>query len=575
MTAEDRSHDITQPLDRLHPNERLKYDSNYLRGTILEGLADPITGAVSEDDNQLLKFHGMYMQDDRDLRSERRHQKLEPDFQFMVRVRLPGGVCTTDRWLKLDRLAHQYASGTLRLTTRQTFQFHGIVKGNVKPVIQGINEMLLDTIAACGDDNRTVMASVNPHQSALAADAYQWAKRISDHLLPRSRAYHEIWLDEQRVAYSGDDVQEPIYGRTYLPRKFKIGLAVPPTNDIDVFSQDIGLIAIADNGALSGFNVCIGGGMGRTDNEPRTYPRLGDVVGFCTVEQVIDVVEKIVTVQRDYGNRVDRKRARMKYTVDDKGVDWFREEIERRLGRSFEAPRPYVFDHNGDRYGWVQGGDGRWHYTLFIENGRVKDDGEHRLMSGLAEIARVHDGEFRLTGNQNLIIANVADPDRGRIESLMQQYGLRDPSYYTPLRLHSMACVAFPTCGLAMAESERFLPGLITKLERIMAQAGIADQPINVRMTGCPNGCVRPYLGEIGFTGRGPGKYDVYLGAGFRGDRLNKPYLHNVDEQRILGELTALLHDYAAKRNANERFGDYVIRAGVVPEVRAGCEFNS
>ncbi len=574
MVAEDRSRDITQPLDKLHPNERLKFASNYLRGTIPEGLADPITGAISEDDNKLTKFHGIYMQDDRDLRSERRHQKLEPAYQFMVRVRLPGGVCTTDRWLKLDALAHKYANGTLRLTTRQTFQFHGVLKRNLKATIRAINDTLLDTIAACGDDNRTVMCSANPHESRLHQATWEWSKRISDHLVPRTRAYHEIWLDEAPVVHAEDEEQEPLYGRTYLPRKFKIGLAIPPTNDVDVYSQDIGFIAISESGELAGFNVCIGGGMGRTDNEPRTYPRLGDVVGFCKPEQAVEVAESIVSVQRDYGNRVDRKRARMKYTIDEKGLEWFKSKIEERLGWRFQKARPFQFDHNGDRYGWVQGEGGNWHYTLFIENGRVKDDGDHRVMTGLREIARVHKGGFRLTGNQNLIIADVPETEYGRIESLMHEYGLRDPRYYSALRLNSMACVAFPTCGLAMAESERYLPDLITRLEGIMADAGIPDVPVTIRMTGCPNGCARPYLGEIGFTGRAPGKYDVYLGAGFRGDRLNKPWLDNVGEERILEALTPIIRTYAKKRKKHERFGDFVIRAGYVPEVKAGCEFN-
>jgi len=574
MATEDRSRDVTQPPDRLHENERLKANSDYLRGTIVDGLNDAITGGISERDAQLIKFHGVYLQDDRDLRSERREQKLEPAYQFMVRVRLPGGVCRTDQWLDLDRLAQEYGNGTLRLTTRQTFQFHGVLKRNLKATIQGINAALLDTIAACGDDNRGVMCGVNPHESSLHAEIWPLARAVSDHLVPRTRAYHEIWLDAERVADSRDGKVEPIYGPTYLPRKFKIGFVVPPVNDIDVYSQDIGFIAIAEQGELQGFNVCTGGGMGRTDNEPTTYPRLADVIGFCRPDQVVDVAEKIVTIQRDYGDRVDRKRARMKYTIDDRGIDWFKAELNKRLGWSLESAREHRFDHNSDRYGWIQGEDGNWHYTLFIENGRVKDSDGYPLMSALRAIARIHDGEFLLTPNQNLTIARITPDSREAVEDLIRQYGLRDPAYYSALRRSSMACVAFPTCGLAMAESERYLPDLITKLERIMEQAGIDDDMIIVRMTGCPNGCVRPYLAEIGFSGRGPGKYNVYLGGGFHGQRLNKPYLDNVDEATILGHLAPMIHRYAQERNPGEPFGDFVIRAGYVTEVKTGRGFN-
>ena len=562
------------PLEELHPNERLKHASDYLRGTIREGLRDPITGGVSEDDDQLLKFHGIYQQDDRDLRSERRHQKLEPAYQFMVRVRLPGGICTTDRWLKLDAIARDYANGTLRLTTRQTFQFHGVLKRNLKTLIRGMHEELLDTIAACGDDNRGVMCAANPQRSAVHASCFDLSRQISQRLLPHSRAWHEIWLDEQPVARGGEEEQEPIYGRTYLPRKFKIGLAVPPINDIDVYSQDIGFIAIEESGRLAGFNVCLGGGMGRTDHAPETYPRLADVAGFCTPDQAVEVVEAVVTVQRDYGNRLDRLRARMKYTIEDLGLDWFVAEVERRLGWRFGKPRPFHFDHNGDAYGWNRGDDGNWHYTLFIENGRVRDKPDLALMTGLREIARIHQGEFRLTPNQNLIIANVAEDGRAAIDALLESHHLRDATHYSPLRRNAMACVALPTCGLAMAESERYLPHLITRLEQVLAEAGIPDQPIVVRMTGCPNGCVRPYLAEIGFTGRGPGTYDLYLGGSVRGDRLNKPYLENVNEDKIMAALSPLIHRYAGERREDERFGDFVIRAGIVPEVKAGREFN-
>lgn len=572
MKKFDRSRDISQPLEKLHPNEAVKAKSRYLRSTLTEGLAAPLTGGLpSEEDQQILKFHGTYQQDERDLRDERRRQKLEPAYQFMVRVRLPGGVCQSDQWLRLDDLARRYGNGTLRLTTRQTFQFHGILKRHLKATLQGINQALLDTIAACGDDNRGVMCASNPFASAIHAQVYPLAQQVSDHLLPRTRAYHEIWLDEKPLATGNE---EPFYGPTYLPRKFKIAFAVPPVNDVDVFSQDLGFIAVSEGDALLGFNVCVGGGMGRTDNEPSTYPRLADVIGFCRIDQVIPVAEQVVAIQRDYGDRADRKHARFKYTLDDKGLDWFQEELEKRLGWTLGKALPFRFETNNDRYGWTEGIDGLWHYTLFIENGRIQDSEKRPLMSGLREIAQIHAGEFRLTPNQNLIISNIAEKERSRIETLLKDHQLEDDPYPSVLRRHSIACVALPTCGLAMAESERYLPSLITWFEGVMEECGLAEEPVTIRMSGCPNGCSRPYIAEIGFSGRAPGKYNVYLGGGFYGQRLNKPFLENVGEDVIREKLAPIIRRYAAERAAGERFGDFTIRTGYVKEVRSGREFN-
>jgi sulfite reductase (NADPH) hemoprotein beta-component len=553
--------------------ERIKENSNYLRGSIVESLADPITGALADSDTQLIKFHGSYQQDDRDLRDERRRKKLEPLYSFMVRVRVPGGICTPAQWLVLDELARAHANGTLRLTTRQSFQFHGILKRNLKPTIAEINRVLLGTIAACGDVNRNVMCNPNPDQSHVHAEVYECSQRISEHLTPNTRAYHEIWLDDA-VVHGGEPDHEPIYGPTYLPRKFKIAIAVPPSNDVDVFAHDLGFIAVVEDGRLAGFDVTVGGGMGMSHSEPATYPRLADVIGFCTPEQTIAVTEQVVKIQRDFGDRSDRKHARLKYTIDDRGVDWFKGELADRLGWSLGAPRPFHFDHNGDRYGWVEGIDGKWHLTLFVQNGRVQDTPELPLMSGLREIARVHDGDFRLTANQNLIIADIDPQDRPRIEALLAQFRLDDTRVQTALRLNSMACVALPTCGLAMAESERYLPTLLVKLEQVLEECGLKDEPITVRMTGCPNGCARPYVAEIGFVGKSPGKYNVYLGAGFAGDRLNKLYRSALSESEILAELTPVLRRYAQERRAGERFGDFAIRAGYVKAVNAGREFH-
>ncbi|WP_010494461.1 assimilatory sulfite reductase (NADPH) hemoprotein subunit [Paenibacillus elgii] len=555
--------------------EEIKKRSDYLRGSLADTLTDRITGSIPEDDNRLMKFHGSYMQDDRDLRNERNKQKLEPAYQFMVRVRAAGGVVTPEQWLMMDRIAQQYANGTIRLTTRQSFQLHGVIKWNMKHLIKEVNEALLSTLAACGDVNRNVMSNPNPYVSEIHEQVYEWAKKISHHLDPRTRAYHEIWLDEEKVVDSRDgEEQEPIYGPVYLPRKFKIGIAVPPSNDVDVFSQDLGLIAIHEQGRLLGFNVAVGGGMGMTHGDPQTYPQLARVIGFVTPEQVIDVAEKTVTIQRDYGDRSVRKHARFKYTIDDRGLEWFIDELHQRLGWKLAEARPYHFDHNGDRYGWVKGSNGKWHFTLFIQNGRVKDEDQYPLMSGLREIAKVHNGDFRLTPNQNLIIGNVSAQKKKKIEEIIKAYGLTDGIQYSALRRNSMACVALPTCGLAMAESERYLPTLLDKIESILDEAGLREEEIVIRMTGCPNGCARPALAELSFIGKAPGRYNMYLGGGFSGNRLNKMYRENIDETQILAELRPILNRYAKEREEGEHFGDFTIRAGYVKEVRSGLDFH-
>lgn len=578
-TKVDRSHDITQPLEKLHDNERLKDKSNYLRGTIEESLAVRLTGAVTHDDTKLMKFHGIYQQDDRDLRDERRRQKLEPDYQFMVRVRLAGGVCTPEQWLKLDELARAYGGSSLRLTTRQTFQFHGIVKCDLKKTIQGLNEVLLDTIAACGDDTRGIMCSVNPHLSTLHSEIYDIARRTSNHVIPKTRAYHEIWLNDKKIETSDSEdsqvSEDPMYGRTYLPRKFKFGFAIPPINDIDVYAQDVGFIAITEGERLLGFNICVGGGMGNTDNAPETYPRLADVIGFLPPNKVLNVAEAAMTIQRDYGDRVDRAHARFKYTIDDKGLAWFRSELENRIGFALSDARPYTFESNGDAYGWTQGSNRLWHYTMFVENGRIRNTASHQLITALQEIARIHKGEFRLTPNQNLIVANINETDKPHIAALLEAYGLDTSIQASTLRLNSMACVALPTCGLAMAESERYLPGLVTKVEHILANHGVASVPITMRMTGCPNGCARPYVAEIALTGRAPGKYNLYLGGGFHGQRLNRLYRENIGEERILEELERIIVHFAKERLDQEHFGDFVIRAGYVREVTSGKDFSN
>ena len=560
----DRSCDISQPLERLSSDESLKTESDYLRGTIALGLLDRITSAVPGNDIKLMKFHGIYEQDDREIRDERRRQKLEPAFQFMIRVRLPGGICTTERWLKISELACAHGNETLRMTTRQTFQFHWVLKQNIVPLIRGLHEVLLDTVAACGDDSRGVMATVNPQFPALQAELAALAKTVSDHVIPKTRAYHEIWYGEERIASS--EPEEPFYGQTYMPRKFKIGFVIPPNNDIDIYAQDLGYIAIiGENGKIAGFNVAIGGGMGRTDKAPHTYPRTASVIGFITPDRLISVTEAVMGVQRDYGNRADRSRARFKYTIDDKGLDWIKLAIEDRAG-PLESARPYDFTSNADIYGWIESGDGFHHFTLFIENGRLNRD----MLDKIAQIAHVHKGHFRLTPNQNLMIANVAMADKPEIEALLRETGLIAFNERSVLRLNSMACVALPTCGLAMADSERYLPDLITKIEGILTRYNLQNEPITLRMTGCPNGCSRPFIAEIGLTGRAPGKYNLYLGGGFHGQRLNRLYRENIGEPAILETLNEVLGRYATERLPDEHFGDFTIRAGIIREVTEG-----
>jgi sulfite reductase (NADPH) hemoprotein beta-component len=554
----DRSTDLSQPLDRLGPDETLKHNSDYLRGQIASDLLDQITSGVTFESNKLMKFHGIYQQDDRDIRDERRRQKLEPALTFMVRVRLPGGVCTPEQWLKIDELAQAHGGNTIRLTTRQTFQFHWVVKEDIRSTIEGLHEVLLDTIAACGDDSRGVMATADPEDSDVDAEVAGLSKRLSDHVIPKTRAYHEIWYGEQRVATSQNE--EPFYGRLYMPRKFKIGFVVPPSNDIDVYTQDLGFIAIGGEDGVEGFNVTIGGGMGRTDNEPTTYPRLADVIGFIPKDRLIACADAVMGVQRDYGNRVERSRARFKYTIDDKGLDFIKAEIELRMGAPFEPARPFKLTSNGDRFGWRETDRGTFNYGLFIQNGRVSDLPGRSVMTGLLEIARIHKGNFRLTPNQNLIIAGVAPEDRPAIEALLEKHSLAASYATSALRLNSIACVALPTCPLAMAEAERYLPDLITKIEGLLADNGLTNEPITIRMSGCPNGCSRPYVAEIALTGRAPGKYNLYLGGGFFGQRLNQLIAENVAEDRILNILAEHLAAFASERQPGERFGDFALR---------------
>ena len=564
--------DTNQP-EKLSKNESIKEESDYLRGTIAESLSDTSTGAISPDDSQLTKFHGTYLQDDRDKRTALIKEKKEKAFSFMIRIRVAGGVCTPEQWLGIDRLSDKFADGTLKLTTRQAFQLHGVLKGNLKQTMKEINDTLLDTLAACGDVNRNVMSPSNPFESSLHGEALGLARDIHDHLTPRTSAYAEIWLDGKKTAV-GEETIEPIYGKTYLPRKFKIAVALPPRNDVDVFSNDLGFVGIAEDGKIAGYNVLVGGGLGMTHGKTATFPRVADVIGFCLPEQAVQVSEEVVKIQRDFGNRSDRRNARLKYTIEARGVDWFKNELHVRLGWNLEDPRDFSFESTTDRYGWTEDADGKWAYGVFVEGGRLRDAGQASEKTAMREIAAEIPCEFRLTANQNLVIARISTEDKEKVQDILGRHGVRNPTDLSALRLNSISCTALPTCGLALAESERYLPGLIDELDQVIEGLGLKDESIAIRSTGCPNGCGRPYLGEIGLVGKAPGKYNLYLGAGLDGTRLNKLYRQAITNDEIVSELKPVLADYAGNRNEGERFGDFCIRQGYVKATGQGSDFH-
>ncbi len=550
---------------KLVANEGYKAASHHLRGEIAKDVADTSTGTISEVSNQLCKFHGLYIQDDRDLRNILKKEGKEKAFGFMCRVRLPGGQATPEQWIVLDQLASDLATPSLRITTRQTFQFHGILKGNVKPLIQRMHEVLLDSIAACGDVNRNVMAPPNPERSPVLQEVYEHARGWSEYALPKTRAYHEIWLDEELVA-GGEPEREPMYGDTYLPRKFKTGFAIPPSNDVDLFSQDLGFIAIVENDTLLGYNVTAGGGLGMNHGNVETFPRLADVLGFIPKDKVNTVGEAILTTQRDYGDRTNRRHARLKYTIADRGVEWFRGEVEKRSGVKFEPARPYNFTTIQDPHGWHECADGTWFYGLHILSGRIKDVPGWPMKTALREIAEIHTGDFRLTPSQNVTISGVTPAQKPVIDAILAKHGLAHENERSRLRLNSLSCVALPTCGLALAESERALPDVLEKFEAVLDEAGLRDDAISLRITGCPNGCGRPSLAEIGFIGRAPGKYALYLGAAYNGTRLNRLVSPSITIDDAVALLTPIIKRYAKERQPGEGFGDWCDREVLPPD---------
>lgn len=570
ITSNNQSENLGIPLHSWRRNEgeesvveKIKKQSNSLRGTLKESLLDEHTGAIRESDQALIKFHGMYMQDDRDRREERAEKKLERLYSYMIRLRLPGGLLSAQQWLALHEVSEQYSSGVIKITTRQTVQLHGILKHYIKPTIKDFNTVKLDSIAACGDVNRNVVASAHPRFSAVYEEVFSYAGKISELLLPKTNAYYEIWLDKEKI--SPDKEKDELYQDKYFPRKFKIAIAIPPYNDVDVFTNDVGLIAIIENNELIGFNVSAGGGMGATHGNAATYPRLASMLGFVQKDDLLKTIYAIATTQRDFGDRTDRKLARLKYTIDRMGVDVFKKEVETRSGINFQTEKEYALTIRHDEYGWHTNHEGLNYYTAFIESGRVYDSDKVQFKKAFHEIAKTGKAQFRFTCNQNIIISDIQPEHKNEIENILRQYGvIQFTENASPVRRNAVACVALNTCPLALAEAQRYLPSLIDKIEVILDKYNLSNEELSARMTGCPNGCGRPYAAEIGFVGTALGRYNVYLGADALGKRLNKIYKENLEEAEILNSLDVLLKDFSINKNSNEPFGDYVLRKQIV-----------
>ena len=553
-------------------NERLKQQSNLLRGSISDDLQDPLSGGFQGDNFQLIRFHGMYQQDNRDIRQERTKQKLEPLHTVMLRIRLPGGIVTPEQWLGIDQFASEHTEyGSIRITNRQAIQLHGVLKHNIKPVHQLLHTLGLDAKATAGDVNRNVLCTSNPVESQLHQQAYEWAKRISEYLLPKTNAYAEIWLDGEKVQHGNET--ETILGNTYLPRKFKTTVVIPPQNDVDIHANDLNFIAIEKNGALAGFNVMVGGGLAMTHGDQTTWPRTATDFGFVETAKVLAVAEAVVSTQRDWGDRTNRRNAKTKYTLERVGPAVFKAEVEKRAGGVFELPRPVKFTGRGDRIGWVAGVDNAYHLTLFIPSGRLTDEDTKHRKAGIAEIARVHTGDFRLTPNQNLIIANVKEEDKAHIDNLAAKYHLTDETI-TAQRKASMACVSLPTCPLAMAEAERVLPAISSEIDKLLHKHNIANRSFIFRITGCPNGCGRAMLAEVGLVGRAIGRYDLYLGGNENGTRIPRLYKTNEPIADILSSLDAIIQQWAAYPDKTIGLGDFCIHRNIVqPVVHAPDDF--
>lgn len=543
--------------------ERIKIDSNYLRGTIKKDLKNNITNGFIGDNFSLIRFHGMYQQDDRDIRIERQEQKLEPRHAMMLRCRLPGGVITSKQWLKIHEFVDKYTLyKSIRLTNRQTFQLHGILKKDLKSLHQMLHQIGLDSIGTANDVNRNVICTSNPIESKIHQEAYEWAKKISEHLLPKTKAYAEIWLDRKKISTTDC---EPILGKSYLPRKFKTSIVIPPHNDVDLHANDMSFIAISNKKKLIGFNLLIGGGLSIEHGNQATWPSCAIECGFVPLRYVLSVAEAVVTIQRDWGDRSNRKNAKTRYTLHRVGIQRFKLEIENRANMKFDIIYPYFFTTRGDRFGWIQGYDKKWHLTVYIPNGRIDNSTNAFLKSSLHKIAVFHKGDFRITANQNIIISGVLKNDKKEIESILNHS--HNIEKISQIKKNAMACVSFPTCPLAMAEAERKLSFFVMKLENILFELNMNNENIIFRISGCPNGCGRALLAEIGLIGKSLNRYNLYLGGNLIGTRIARMYAENCTEEKIFEQVKVLIKTWVKNRINKESFGDFVIRYGIVKPV--------
>ena len=544
--------------------EKIKEDSIYLKGNLAETLADPNVTHLSEEGVQLIKHHGSYQQYDRDTATKRKKAGLEKEWQFMVRLKLPGGRLTAEQYFKMEELAKQYANGTLRITTRQTFQFHGTVKENLKKHIAGINHALLSTLAACGDVVRNVVCTPAPIKDEVHNKILEDTMLLAEHCAPKTSAYHEIWVDGENVARTADNENlEPLYGKWYLPRKFKIGIATPEDNSIDVLAQDLGLIHIYEGNKFIGYNLCLGGGLGMSHNKPSTYPRLATPIAFVGPDDLIPAVEAIIELQRDNGDRTNRKHARLKYVVEEKGIEWTRKTLESYFGRKMEDPKPMNDFKVPDHMGWHEQKDGKWFLGIPISSGRITDRGEEKILTGLHAVIEEYKMDVILTCDQNIILADIEENQKEAITSKLKSFGIKLREDVSNTYRNFMACVALPTCGLALAEAERVKLPLVAEIEALTEKHNIANENIAIRMTGCPNGCARPYIGDIGIVGRMPGHYALFIGGDFEGTRLNTKIFDRIPFDDLKIALDALFTEYTKGRQPNEGFGNFCHRSGV------------
>ncbi len=543
------------------PVELIKENSRQLRGGIADELGKD-SDHFSEQDKQLIKFHGFYQQDNRDARKERHKDGAGKAYNFMIRCKIPGGKLTAAQYLAIDEIAGQHANGTLRITSRQGFQLHGVLKSHLKETLADINQCLLTTLGACGDVNRNVMASPAPFATPVYAKMQELADRLAAHFAPRSGAYHEIWLDGEKVIGGDDPDIEPIYGKLYLPRKFKVGFALPDDNSIDLFAQCMGFLGIVEKGNLVGFNLYAGGGMGRTHGNADTFPFLAQPVAFITLDQFLPAAEGIIQLFRDHGNRADRKRARLKYVLHDWGIAKFREVYAGYVPFPLVSPKDIDVKGFPLFLGWQAQGDGKYYYGISVENGRIKDEGDERLRSALRSLVQRWQPRLRLTPMQDILLCDLPAAAITDIDKTLIHHGVTPPNRLSLVQLHSMACPALPTCGLALSEAERALPNLIDALEAEIQRLGLNHEKIGVRMTGCPNGCVRPYQSDIGIVGRSGDKYALFVGGNLVGSRLNFLLKDLVPLAQIVPTLGLLLEDFKKQRQTGESFGDYCQRLG-------------